>query len=158
MPRQQQAYEVFIQRLKQEWQDADPGASLQSLLEKTQAYLEAAGELTRDEWALIREYVRRDLQDFDQAPGGYRDSAFYQALQTSVWGWLLELTDRTQVEWISVLDEVQHKGVFLAGERMGLGVLVCEQCGYRREVLHPERIVSCIQCGGTRFHREPLAP
>lgn len=158
MPRQQQAYEAFIRRLQEEWANADPGASLSSLLVRTQAYLEAAGELTRDEWALIREYVRRDLRDFEDAPGGYRDSAFYQALQTSIWAWLLELTDRTQVEWIAVLDEVQHKGLYHAGERMGLGTLVCEQCGFRRLVLHPERIATCIECGGAHFHREPLAP
>ena len=98
------------------------------------------------------------MREFEEAPGGYRDSAFYQALQESIWGWLLELTDRTQVEWRSVLDEVQHKGLYRVGDRMALGVLVCNQCGHRRLVLHPERIVSCIECSGEEFSREALAP
>ena len=158
MSKQQQGYEAFIERLKAEWQAAEPGESLNRLIERTQAYLIAAETLTKDELALIAEYVKEDLREFEEAPGGYKDSAFYNALQESIWGWLLELTDRTQLEWIAVLDEVQHKGLYHAGERMGLGTLVCEQCGFRRLVLHPERIATCIECGGAHFHREPLAP
>ena len=44
------------------------------------------------------------------------------------------------------------------GRRMALGVLVCNQCGHRHLVLHPERIVSCIECGGEEFSREALTP
>lgn len=158
MPKQQQGYEAFIARLQAEWQAAEPGVSLTHLIERTQAYLAAAEALTKDELALIAQYVKEDLREFEEAPGGYRDSAFYQALQESIWGWLLELTDRTQVEWRVVLDEVQRKGLYKAGDRMALGVLVCNQCGHRRLVLHPERIVSCIECGGELFSREALAP
>lgn len=158
MPKELRGYAAFIERLRAEWRAAEPEANLSKLLERTQAYLEAAGELTRDELALIAEYVREDLREFEEAPGGYKDSAFYNALQESIWGWLLELTDRTQVEWQAVLDEVQHKGVYKVGDRMSLGVLVCNQCGHRRWVLHPERIVSCIECGGSEFSREALAP
>ncbi len=71
---------------------------------------------------------------------------------------MLELTDRTQLEWRAVLEEVQHKGSYRVGDRMALGVLVCNQCGHRHLVLHPERIVSCIECGGEEFSREALTP
>ena len=73
MPKQQKGYEAFIERLKAEWRAAEPEANLSKLLERTQAYLEAAGELTRDELALIAEYVREDLREFEEAPGGYKD-------------------------------------------------------------------------------------
>lgn len=158
MPREERGYQAFIERLKAEWEQAAPETGLAELIDQTQAYLAAAEELTRDELSLIAEYVRHDLREFDDAPGGYQDSAFYHALQESIWGSLLELTDRTQVEWQSLLDEVQHKGLYHAGELMGLGVLVCDGCGYRRLVLHPERLRSCIQCGGEHYHREPLEP
>ena len=158
MPKQLQGYEAFIERLKAEWQAAEPGESLNRLIERTQAYLIAAETLTKDELALIAEYVKEDLREFEEAPGGYKDSAFYNALQESVWGWLLELTDRTQLEWRAVLEEVQHKGVYRVGDRMALGVLICNRCGHRHLVLHPERIVSCIECGGEEFSREALTP
>ncbi len=158
MSKQQQGYEAFIERLKAEWQAAEPGESLNRLIERTQAYLIAAETLTKDELALIAEYVKEDLREFEEAPGGYKDSAFYNALQESIWGWLLELTDRTQLEWRAVLEEVRHKGLYRVGDRMALGVLVCNQCGHRHLVLHPERIVSCIECGGEEFSREALTP
>mgnify|MGYP000852533319 CR=1 FL=1 len=157
MPRQLQGYEAFIRRLQQEWREAEQ-ATLPELVERTSAYLEAAGELTKDELALIREYVHHDLQAFLDAPGGYRDSAFFQALQHSIWAGLLELCDRTRIEWLATTDELARKGVYQAGERVAFGQLVCEQCGQTHTVLHPERILPCIQCGGTHFRREPLAP
>ena len=158
MPKQQQGYEAFIERLKAEWQAAEPGESLNRLIERTQAYLVAAETLTKDELALIAQYVKEDLREFEEAPGGYKDSAFYNALQESIWGWLLELTDRTQLEWRAVLEEVRRKGLYRVGDRMALGVLVCNHCGHRHLVLHPERIVSCIECGGEEFSREALTP
>ena len=111
MPKQQQGYEAFIERLKAEWQAADPGETLIQLIERTQAYLVAAETLTKDELALIAQYVKEDLREFEEAPGGYKDSAFYNALQESVWGWLLVLSDRTQLARRAVLEEGQHKGM-----------------------------------------------
>ena len=68
MPKQQQGYEAFIERLKAEWQAADPGESLIQLIERTQAYLVAAETLTKDELALIAQYVKEDLREFEEAP------------------------------------------------------------------------------------------
>ncbi len=163
MPKAQKGYEDFIKQLRQEWHDWQEGepyseARLSQFIQRTEAYLEAAGDLTRDEIALISQYVRRDLSQFADAPGGYKDSAFYAALKESIWGGLLELTDRSQLEWQELLADVSHKGIYRAGDMMGLGVLVCEQCGHRRNVLHPEKLTPCVQCGGESFTREPLAP
>lgn len=160
MSKLQNAYETFILRLKQEIHDTETVQSqrLDELIEQTQAYLEAAGELTQDEWALIAQYVREDLQQFEQAPGGYADSAFYQSLKESIWGWLLDLSDRSQLQWVEMLADIRHKGHYQVGDRVGLGIVVCERCGYRRVVLHPEKLSSCIQCEGTHFRREPLTP
>ncbi len=135
--------------MKAEWQAADPGESLNRLIERTQAYLIAAETLTKDELALIAEYVEEDLREFEEAPGGYKDSAFYNALQESIWGWLLELTNRTQLEWRAVLEEVRHKGALSGRRSHGTGragsvisVVIATWCCIR------SGSVSCIECGG----------
>ena len=156
MSKELKGYEAFIQRLKEEWQTAAPGETVNQLVERTRAYIAAAGELTQDELALIAEAVREDLQEFREAPGGYRDSAFYHALQESIWSWLLELTDRTQIELLTVQQGWRNQGRYQAGEKMGLGLLVCDACGHKRQVMHPEHIPACSKCGTERFHRQPL--
>ena len=158
MSRVEKGYAAYIQRLKEEWQAAEPGEPLNRLLANTVGYLEAASELTRDELALVSEAVRRDLHALAAARGGYRDSAFFNALKESVWSWLLELADRPQLEWQSVQDELRHKGSYQSGDYMGLGVLICDKCGHQRQILYPERIAACLECGGKQFHREPMAP
>ena len=110
MSRVEKGYAAYIQRLKEEWQAAEPGEPLNRLLANTVGYLEAASELTRDELALVSEAVRRDLHALAAARGGYRDSAFFNALKESVWSWLLELADRPELEWQSVQDELRHPG------------------------------------------------
>ncbi|MFB2830443.1 hypothetical protein ACE1BS_12665, partial [Aeromonas jandaei] len=40
----------------------------------------------------------------------------------------------------------------------GLGVMVCDQCGWRHTVLHPEQLDTCPECGCAEYHREPLSP
>ena len=63
MSRVEKGYAAFVQRLKEEWQTAAPGETVNQLVERTRAYIAAAGELTQDELALIAEAVREDLQE-----------------------------------------------------------------------------------------------
>ncbi|WP_423825314.1 zinc ribbon-containing protein [Salmonella enterica] len=41
---------------------------------------------------------------------------------------------------------------------IGLGVLICDQCGHKTEFNHPTEIEPCSQCGGKAFSRQPLKP
>ena len=81
------------------------------MIAKVQAYLEA-GDLTQDELALIAEYVKRDLGNYDEGRKDEQveESAFMLALKDTAWSWLADVTDRTQVEWQELADELEHKG------------------------------------------------
>ncbi|BEE16646.1 MULTISPECIES: zinc ribbon-containing protein [Aeromonas] len=162
MDKHKKGYETFIAELKKQWQETGEfqGERLNRMIARVQAYLEAASDLTQDELALIAEYVKRDLGNYDEGRSdeAVEESAFMLALKDTAWSWLADVTDRAQVEWRELADELEHKGVYEAGEWVGLGVMECNQCGWRHKVLRPEQLDTCPECGGTEYHREPLSP
>ncbi|WP_339331354.1 zinc ribbon-containing protein [Aeromonas hydrophila] len=162
MDKRQKGYEAFIAELQKQWQETEEfqGERLNRMIAKVQAYLEAASDLTQDELALIAEYVKRDLGNYDEGRKDEQveESAFMLALKDTAWSWLADVTDRTQVEWQELADELEHKGVYRAGDWVGLGVLVCDHCEWRHTVLHPEQLGTCPECGADEYHREPLSP
>ena len=162
MDKRQKGYETFIAELQKQWQETEQfqGERLNRMIAKVQAYLEAASDLTQDELALIAEYVKRDLGNYDEGRKDEQveESAFMLALKDTAWSWLADVTDRTQVEWQELADELEHKGVYRAGDWVGLGVLVCDHCEWRHTVLHPEQLGTCPECGADEYHREPLSP
>lgn len=168
MDKRQKGYEAFIAELQKQWQETEQfqGERLNRMIAKVQAYLEAASDLTQDELALIAEYVKRDLGNYElsrnddkaRSDEAVEESAFMLALKDTAWSWLADVTDRAQVEWRELADELEHKGVYEAGDWVGLGVMVCELCGWRHTVLHPQPLDTCPECGGHEYHREPLSP
>ena len=160
MDKRRQGYEAFIAQLKKQWEETEEfqGERLNRMIAKVQAYLEAAGDLTQDELALIAEYVKRDLGNYDESRAEVPESAFMLALKDTVWSWLADVTDRAQVEWSELADELEHKGVYRAGDWVGLGVLVCDHCEWRHTVLHPQPLGTCPECGANEHHKEAPSP
>ncbi|MGL5948845.1 MAG: zinc ribbon-containing protein [Aeromonas sp.] len=158
--KQKRSYEAFIEQLREQWQATErfQGERLNQIIGKVQDYLEAASDLTQDELALIAEYVKRDLTTYDDGRQSADDSEFTVALKDSIWSWLAEVTDRTQVEWAELSENLAHKGHYQAGDWVGLGVMVCEQCRHQHKVLHPEALSRCTACDGAHFRRKPLSP
>ena len=160
MDKRQKGYEAFIAQLRKHWEETEEfqGERLNRMIARVQAYMEAAGDLTKDELALIAEYVKRDLGNYDEGKQEAPESAFMLALKDTAWSWLADVTDRAQVEWQELADELEHKGIYRAGDWVGLGVLVCDHCEWRHTVLHPEQLGTCPECGADEYHREPLSP
>ncbi|MGF1688281.1 zinc ribbon-containing protein [Photobacterium japonica] len=128
----------------------------------TEQYRQAASDMTKDELALISAYLKRDLHEFAQnvesSPEPFGESPFYRVVKETIWEGLAEATDKTQIEWREVMDDFKHQGVYEAGEIVGLGHLVCEQCGHDEQITHVKAISPCLRCGHTRFTRKPLSP
>lgn len=118
----------------------------------------AIGEMTKDELALISAYVRADFQTLAKRYSDSENDPFYQLLKGSIWHGMLDITDRTQLEWQELFEDLEHQGVYQAGEMIGLGILVCETCGHHREYTHPTEITPCEECAGTTFSRQALEP
>ncbi|WP_026960685.1 zinc ribbon-containing protein [Aliagarivorans taiwanensis] len=158
MPKRIKAYQAFVEDLSKRLQQAGKISQeeLSHLIDTTQKYMQAASDLTKDEWQMIANYVRRDLSDWqDDNRRAFEGSPGMRLLSDSIWHWLAKMSDTTRVEWHELLGDLQHQGVYQQGELVGLGTVECTECGTKRAVWHPELLAACDNCGGTQFYRLP---
>ncbi len=64
------------------------------------------------------------------------DSVFMRVIKESLWQELADITDKTQLEWREVFQDLNHHGVYHSGEVVGLGNLVCEKCHFHLPISH----------------------
>ncbi|WP_153446522.1 zinc ribbon-containing protein [Vibrio algicola] len=159
MPKRQQEYKQVLEQLLERVKKTPE--ELEKALETPKEMLDAVKDMTKDEMALIQQYLKSDLKEFSdsyQKSQEDEDDPFMTVVAESIWEGLLEITDRTQVEWREVFKDIEHKGLYEVGDIIGLGALVCEKCGHRQEYTHPHEIIPCMQCGNHAFTRMPLKP
>lgn len=135
---------------------------IDALVENARQRLLATGELTRSEVEGVLRAVRRDLEEFARSYGeneeDLNDSVFMRVIRQSVWKELADITDKSQLEWREVFQDLNHHGVYQSGEVVGLGNLVCEKCHFTRAIYTPETLTRCAECGHDQFQRQPFAP
>lgn len=108
--------------------------------------------------------VRRDLEEFARSyqevhqPESVSDSLFMRVMRESLWKELADITDKSQLEWREVFQDLHHHGVYQSGEVVGLGNLVCEKCHFTRAIYTPETLTRCPECGHDQFQRQPFEP
>ncbi|HIF9331100.1 zinc ribbon-containing protein [Photobacterium damselae] len=160
MPKQKAEYELLLEKATEALKHSPE--KLKEFLEVTEKYGEAASDMTKDELALIKAYLKSDMKEFadnvEKSSEPFAESPFYKLVSESIWQGLADITDKTQVEWHEVTADLEHHGVYKAGELIGLGELVCQKCGHKQAITHVTRIEPCIKCGGIEFTRKPLAP
>ncbi len=111
---------------------------IDALVEQARQRVMQTGELTRTEVEELTRAVRRDLEEFalsyEESLDEETDSVFMRVIKESIWQELAELTDKTQLEWREVFQDLSHHGVYHRGEVVGLGNLVCEKCHFHLAV------------------------
>ncbi|EAS41411.1 zinc ribbon-containing protein [Photobacterium profundum] len=160
MAKQKAEYEALLEKVTETLRHSPE--ELKDWVDTTEKYRQAASDMTKDEWALISAYLKRDLKEFgknvEESPEPFAESPFYKLVSESIWSGLAEITDKTQIEWHELMDDLQHQGIYQAGEIVGLGNLVCEKCGHHEIYSHAKRIELCSQCGHDQFTRQSLTP
>lgn len=78
-------------------------------------------------------------------------------IKESLWQELADITDKTQLEWREVFQDLNHHGVYHSGEVVGLGNLVCEKCHYHLAVYTPDVLPRCPSVGTTSFREDRLS-
>ncbi|MCU5774134.1 zinc ribbon-containing protein [Erwiniaceae bacterium BAC15a-03b] len=146
----------LTERLNRDDRDID------ALVDNARQRLTATGELTRHEVDEVLRAVRRDLEEFARSYGeneeDLNDSVFMRVIRESVWKELADITDKSQLEWREVFQDLNHHGVYQSGEVVGLGNLVCEKCQFTRAIYTPETLTRCPECGHDQFQRQPFSP
>ena len=147
---------TLTERLRNGERDID------ALVEQARVRVMQTGELTRTEVDEVTRAVRRDLEEFarsyEESQDEITDSVFMRVIKESLWQELVDITDKTQLEWREVFKDVSHHGVYHSGEVVGLGNLVCEQCHYHLAFYTPEVLPLCPKCGHDQFQRRPFEP
>ena len=147
---------TLTERLRNGERDID------ALVEQARARVSQTGELTRTEVEEVTRAVRRDLEEFarsyQESQEEVTDSVFMRVIKESLWQELADITDKTQLEWREVFQDLNHHGVYHSGEVVGLGNLVCENCLHHIAVYTPEVLSLCPKCGHDQFQRRPFEP
>ena len=115
-----------------------------------QAYLKAGKDLSAYESQLFVETLKQQWQaanTAEQAPSMWSEE---------LWQQLSQITDRTQVEWVELLEDFNHQGVYYQGEYVGMGRYRCSQCQQSIDYTHPAELLCCATCGGVQFFRDGL--
>lgn len=156
MRKENTSYEALLEEVVETLKQSPE--EVEHIIETSGKVVAAANDLTQDELALISAYVKADLKAFSEEYEQSKNGPFYLMIANTIWQGLLEITDKTKVEWVELFQDLEHQGLYHAGEMIGLGVLVCENCAHRVEYNHPTEIVPCTHCGNKLFSRQPLQP
>lgn len=148
---------ALTERLHQGERDID------ALIAGAHHQMDRRDELNAHEKEQVLQALRRDLEEFarsynESQSDSPTDSVFMRVMRESLWKELADITDRSQLEWREVFQDLQHHGVYHSGEVVGLGNLVCEKCGFTRAIYTPETLTRCPECGHDQYQRQPFTP
>lgn len=93
---------------------------IDALVEQARERVIKTGELTRTEVDELTRAVRRDLEEFamsyEESLKEESDSVFMRVIKESLWQELADITDKTQLEWREVFQDLNHHG-FITAEK-----------------------------------------
>jgi predicted DNA-binding ribbon-helix-helix protein len=154
-------FDKLYQQLSQWFKDVEQHeiTSVVSIVEQAKQFLRAAEELSEQQIEQFVTHFKQELTEFLQHTEQESQHSIYLGLlEEQFWSALSEITDRTQVEWSELPDELAHQGIYQTGDLIGFGVLRCCQCGETITFTHLSQVRVCAHCGHQQFERQPLEP
>jgi predicted Zn-ribbon and HTH transcriptional regulator len=152
-----EAYELLLENaLKKAHQS---GAAVHQMIAAVRGDIVALSKFGDDEAAKLEEYVKRDMIDA---------ARYLDKTGKDLEGWLgydvalikrefrelfSEAADQTTIELNQLKQQAENAG-YHSGELVGLGTLVCDQCGEKLRFYKPSHIPACPKCNSTHFHRQ----
>ncbi|XGA81304.1 zinc ribbon-containing protein [Halomonas sp. CH40] len=157
--RLREGYERLLERL-QEGANELTWDALQKDLDDAVEFESELEEFTKDELALLRAWVERDLKDmrFFLADTGKQVAQWLDididALSRRVAESLLSIADRSVVERERFEDDLEAaRADYCAGEMAAPGKMACVHCDAVVTLEEVARLEPCHQCGHRYFYR-----
>ncbi|MCL1068089.1 zinc ribbon-containing protein [Shewanella olleyana] len=155
-------YHTLFEQVKQLY-DEDNSLTAKGLfasVTQCKDYLQLKSEAKAEELALVEEFLKRDIASYlkDENADNLSYSPTVITLENTLWHWLGEITDRSQVEWHEIAQDFKHKGFYMAGEVINQGKVICTECNHEMNIEFPSLIPDCPQCDNEMFTREALTP
>lgn len=155
-------YQKLIEQVKAEYA-RDPELTTKDLLASVtngREFLKLKESADETELGLVEHFLKRDIISFlsEQHADDVSYSPTLLSMESTLWHWLSEITDRSQVEWHELAQDLKTEGHYHSGEIINQGKVVCTKCGHAMSIEFPGVIPDCPECDNGEFVREALAP
>lgn len=155
-------YEALFAQVKSDFSEDNSMTvkELYKVVTASKEFLLLKQQAKEDEIALVEQFLKRDIANYLQEKNAndLSHSPTVIAAENTLWHWLSEITDRSQVEWHEVTQDFKHHGYYQSGEIVGQGTMVCTGCGHEMRIEFPGVVPDCPECDCGEFTREALAP
>ncbi|MGC3872459.1 zinc ribbon-containing protein [Halomonas sp. GXIMD04776] len=155
------AYERVLERM-QDGADDLSWDNLQKDLDEAVEFEAEFEEFTRDEMALLRAWVERDLKDLRSylAAGGSGVASWLgidlDVLSRKITDALFSVADRSIIEREQLNDDLEaSRADYVAGEIAAPGRMACVHCGAKVVLESVTRLEPCRECEHRYFERSP---
>ncbi|WP_020409695.1 zinc ribbon-containing protein [Hahella ganghwensis] len=157
-----EAHGKVLDRLEKSLADAEVSTweGLKDEIENAVEFEQGVARLTREEWDLIKAYIKRDLEGLSrfvaETGSGLKEwlRMDMDLLEQKLRRTLLSIADKTRVEQANLDHRLNHDpGTYMAGEIAIPGMLQCIQCDKMVCLVETTHIEPCHRCDGIYFHR-----
>lgn len=152
-----EAYELLLGKALQKAHQG--GAFFRHIIDEIRDDAIGVYKLSADEAVLLEEYVKRDLSDaaryMDKTGKELKDWLGFDLalIERGFWEKFSSAADKTTTELLQIKWQAEN-AEYHTGEIIGLGTLVCDQCGQKMHFYKPGHIPPCPKCHDTHFHRK----
>jgi len=152
-----ESYELLLENALKKAKQS--GVAMHQIMATVRDDAMALHKFSDDEAIKLEAYIKRDLVDAAQylnKTGKKLEGwvGFDVALvKREFWEYFAEAADQTTIELNQLTLQAQNAG-YHSGELVGLGTLVCDQCGEKMHFHKPAPITSCPKCNNAHFHRQ----
>lgn len=154
-------YHKLLQSLEQRWLESGKTLTLDALIKSGMQSYRFASDITEQQLLDIEWQLKIDLLEFirttRQNPA-LVNSPHYLALESTFWQWALAISDKCQLEWLELTEDIKHDGLYQTNDVVGLGQFLCLNCSQSIAVYHPQALTSCSHCQGMQFRRIAFSP
>ena len=151
-----EAYELLLEKALQKVHQS--GALVHHMIEESRGDIVALKKFSDDEVIKLEKYLKRDL--FDAAQYLEKTEKDLESwvgfdvvlIKREFWERFAEAANQSTVLLTQLKKQVGNVN-YQSSELVGLGTLICGQCGKKLHCHKPDYIPSCAKCGSTLFHR-----
>jgi len=144
-----ETYELLLENALKKAKQS--GVTMHQIMAAVRGDAVALHKFSDDEAIKLEAYMKRDLvnaaQYLDKTGKKLEGWLGFDAalIKREFWEYFAEAADQTTIELNQLSWQAQDAG-YHSGELVGLGTLVCDQCGEKMQFHKPARIPSCQKC------------
>jgi len=151
-----EAYELLLESALQKAHQS--GVFVHHMIDESRRDIVSLNKFDDNEIIKLERYLKRDLIDAAlYLNKTEKDLKFWldfdvDLIKRELWERFSDAAGHTKIE-LNQLNKLAAIGEYHSGELVGLGTLVCDQCGEKYQFHKPSHIPHCIKCHNTHFHR-----